>query len=49
MAERVTSSWLRLAMMIGFSIGALAFAGFLVLQSTSDRIIAGHAEETALA
>ncbi|NKB48724.1 MAG: response regulator [Alphaproteobacteria bacterium] len=49
MAERVTSGWLGLATMIGLTIAGLALAGFLVLQSTSDRIIAGHAEETALA
>lgn len=49
MARRIISRWYGQAMMICITLLGLALAGFLVLQSTSDRIIADHAEETALA
>jgi signal transduction histidine kinase len=49
MTERVTFGWASLVMMIGLTVAGLALAGFLILQSTSDRIIADHAEATALA
>jgi len=49
MAKRVTSGWFGLATAIGLTILGLALAGSYVLQSASDRIIADHAERTALA